>query len=130
MADSVAAQVVSLRKMSTVQLQERWREAFGHDPGSRTKKELWQALAREIQYQIHGCQPEARPVRDLRLPMPGTVITRLYKGYEIAVKVLADGFEYRGQVYRSLTAIADEVTGSHWSGYRFFGLPQRKRQQR
>lgn len=54
--------------------------------------------------------------------MPGTLLTRRYKGREIVVKVLEKGFEHEGRVYRSLTAIANEVTGGHWSGHLFFNV--------
>jgi hypothetical protein len=57
-----------------------------------------------------------------RGPMPGTLLTRPYKGREIVVKVLEKGFEHEGRVYRSLTAIANEVTGGHWSGHLFFNV--------
>ena len=62
------------------------------------------------------------PSHDRRLPMPGAVLTRTYKGEGISVTVLDKGFEYDGDVYRSLTAVAKAVTGSHWNGYHFFGL--------
>lgn len=56
-------------------------------------------------------------------PLPGTVLTREYKGREIRVRVLDGGsFEYDGQPYRSLSAVAKAVTGSHWNGRAFFGL--------
>ena len=58
--------------------------------------------------------------------MPGTVLTRQYKGQTITVTVLEKGFEHEGEVYRSLSALAKTITGSHWSGHRFFGLPQKK----
>ena len=60
--------------------------------------------------------------RDGRVPMPGTVITREYKGTEHRVLVLEDGFEHNGTVYRSLSAVAHAITGSHWNGFHFFGL--------
>ena len=60
--------------------------------------------------------------RDKRLPIPGTVITKEYKGISLQVKVLKSGFEYNGKVYKTLTAIAKEVTGAHWNGYLFFNL--------
>src|SRR5262249_45627611 len=59
---------------------------------------------------------------DQRLPMPGTLLKREYKGQMIHVRVLSRGFEFGGEVYRSLTAIAQKITGSHWNGYLFFGL--------
>ena len=67
----------------------------------------------------------AKPVsrnEDHRVPMPGAVLTREYKGETIAVTVRKDGFEYQGEVYKSLSAVAKEVTGTHWNGYHFFGL--------
>jgi len=60
--------------------------------------------------------------RDARLPMPGTMITRHYRGRTICVAVMADGFEYDGERYRSLSAVAKAVTGTHWNGKLFFGL--------
>lgn len=60
--------------------------------------------------------------RDPRLPIPGTVLVRKYRGQTITVTVLERGFEYAGQVYRSLTAVAKAITGSHWNGLLFFGL--------
>ncbi len=63
-----------------------------------------------------------RPSYDRRLPMPGAVITREYRGQTIAVTVLDQGFEFQGTVYRSLSAVAKAVTGSHWNGPLFWGL--------
>jgi len=60
--------------------------------------------------------------RDKRLPIPGTVITKEYKGIKLQVKILEPGFEYKSKTYKSLTAIAKEVTGAHWNGYLFFSL--------
>jgi hypothetical protein len=59
---------------------------------------------------------------DNRLPPPGTVLTRPYKGRVVQVQVLADGFEYDGHVYASLSAVAKAVTGSHCNGFLFFRL--------
>jgi Protein of unknown function (DUF2924) len=60
------------------------------------------------------------PVQDRRLPPPGTVLTRTYKGTRLQVRVLAAGFEYDGQLYRSLSAVAKAITGSHCNGFLFF----------
>ena len=59
-----------------------------------------------------------------RLPMPGAVITREYKGRTVAVTILPEGFDYDGKVYKSLSAVAKAVTGTHWNGYHFFNLPK------
>ena len=58
------------------------------------------------------------------LPMPGALLTRKYKGRTIQVRVLERGFEFGGEVYRSLSAVAKAVTGSHWNGRLFFDLPR------
>jgi hypothetical protein len=60
--------------------------------------------------------------RDDRVPRPGTLLTRRYKGRTLQVEVLEHGFAYDGQVYRSLSAVAKAITGSHCSGYLFFRL--------
>ena len=62
--------------------------------------------------------------QDDRLPLPGTIITRNYKGRQLQVQVLRDGFEFDGQVYRSLSAVAKAITGSHCNGYLFFRVGQ------
>ena len=61
-------------------------------------------------------------MRDKRLPIPGSVIHKKYKNQDIHVKVLDKGFEYKDKYYRSLSAIAFELTGAHWNGFSFFNL--------
>jgi len=63
---------------------------------------------------------------DSRLPMPGAILRRPYKGREVVVRVLPRGFEYEGEVYRTLSAVAKAVTGTHWNGYHFFNLNPNK----
>lgn len=65
------------------------------------------------------------PGRDERVPPPGAVLVRVFKGREHRVTVRANGFEYAGDVYRSLSAVAHAISGSHWNGYHFFGLGKR-----
>jgi hypothetical protein len=60
--------------------------------------------------------------RDPRLPAPGGVLAREFRGEQIIVRVLPEGFEYAGRLFRSLSAVAREVTGAAWNGYVFFGL--------
>jgi hypothetical protein len=65
--------------------------------------------------------PAPTPV-DSRLPPPGTLLTRRYKGQDLHVQVLADGFAFAGAVYPSLSAVAKAITGSHCNGFSFFRL--------
>ena len=59
---------------------------------------------------------------DPRLPAPGTVLTRLYKGQSLEVTVLTNGFAFQGKVFPSLSALAKAITGSHCNGFQFFRL--------
>ena len=72
----------------------------------------------------HGAKGRVRPAdaADPRLPRPGTILIRPYKGEEVRVTVQDDGFEYEGQLFRSLSAVAKAVTGTHTNGYLFFKL--------
>jgi hypothetical protein len=63
---------------------------------------------------------------DARLPMPGTILSRDYKGRRISVEVRENGFDYDGKLYRSLSAVAQAVTGTKWNGFLFWGLIQSK----
>src|SRR5437868_15272908 len=64
--------------------------------------------------------------RDGRLPPPGTLLTRRMDHRQVVVKVLEDGFEFESRRYRSLSAIAREVTGTRWNGLLFFGVAERR----
>jgi hypothetical protein len=66
-------------------------------------------------------QPITLP-EDSRLPLPGTILVREYKGCSVQVRVLEQGFEYAGQTWRSLSAVAKAVTGTHINGFLFFKL--------
>jgi hypothetical protein len=63
---------------------------------------------------------------DWRVPPPGTLLTRRHGNREIVAKVLKKGFEFESRHYRSLSAIAREVTGTRWNGLLFFGLAERR----
>ena len=62
---------------------------------------------------------------DTRVPLPGSTITRVYKGETLEVKVAPAGFEYEGELYKSLSAVAKKITGSHCNGYLFFRLAKK-----
>lgn len=64
---------------------------------------------------------------DERLPPAGTTLTRKYKGIDHQVKVMPIGFDYDGKVYKSLTAVAKQITGQHCSGFTFFNLGKARR---
>lgn len=68
--------------------------------------------------------------RDPRVPPPGTILNKTYKGQQLSVLVRHSDFEFNGEVYSSLSAIANAVTGSHVNGYTFFGLNRKKETRR
>ena len=63
-----------------------------------------------------------QPVRDPRIPIPGTMLIRKYKRRTIRVLVAADGLEFEGERYKTLSAVAKAITGTHCNGFRFFKL--------
>lgn len=145
MKDTVLARVAALPKMSLPELKATWRDLYGEDPPRTTSAHLVRRLAYRIQELSFGVDPaiEARiaaqakalfsapgrpktKTKDYAEPMVGTRLVRSYKGIEYQVTVLADGFEYQGAKYRTLSKIATLITGANWSGPAFFGLKPRK----
>ena len=96
----------------------RIQERAGPRLSNATKREL-ERIARALE-KDRGHQP--KPTRQLK---PGTKLLREWNGVVHEVLILDDGAEYRGARYSSLTAVAREITGAHWSGPRFFGLKTR-----
>ena len=110
-----------------------WRlQALAEGDLSERARRRAQELARDADLRLNPPQRQAtattatpEPVRmpapvDPRLPPPGTILTRPYKGQLVQVHVLTDGFAYAGRVYASLSAVAKAITGSHTNGYHFF----------
>ena len=112
-----------------------WRLQVNQEGGlSERARQRARELATESDVRLTA--PRPRPVapggetttasiefpQDVRLPMPGAIITRRYKNQNVEVRVLPRGFEYEGDVYRTLSAVAKKVTGTHWNGFNFFNL--------
>jgi hypothetical protein len=72
--------------------------------------------------QPHATMEVTPPHHDERLPPPGSILIRVYKGQKHEVKILQHGFEYQGQVFGSLSAVAKQITGTHCNGFWFFHL--------
>jgi hypothetical protein len=133
--DDVARELATLGEMDRSALLQRWRMAFGRDAPPRLSRALMQkAIAYELQVEAFGGLP-SRTRRALRagakadgrstltnLPGRGTRLIREWHGTVHDVEVLEDGYLWRGVRHRSLSAIARAITGTRWSGPRFFGL--------
>jgi len=91
----------------------------------RAREIAEQVLVREIPPPGWPGVPETlapEPPRDPRLPMPGTTLAREFRGERVEVLVLERGFEWRGEAYPSLSAVATAISGMHVNGFRFFWL--------
>lgn len=95
--------------------------AFGGP--SRQTRRLLDALADESD----GKPVHTRTVADPRKPVAGIKLVREWNGVAHTVTVLRDGFEWQGQRYKSLSAIARTIAGTRWNGWRFFGMRQAER---
>ena len=94
-------------------------QAEAHGDLSMATQRFLERLGRELE--AGGAAPNLKTGDHVRL-QPGTVLVRQHAGAEHRVMVLADGFAWSGQVYRSLSAVAFAITGTRWNGRRFFGL--------
>jgi hypothetical protein len=137
---AVEAELDRLAVMPIVQLRVRYREVFRGDPPKAFGPDL---LRRSIAYRIqerafgglsrsaqrtldqmmksYAAKPNGKIVLPRRIK-PGSVLVREWKGKSHRVMVLADGFAYDGATYSNLSEIAVLITGTRWSGPRFFGL--------
>lgn len=133
-----------LSDLTLFEIRAEWRRLHRMPPPMRLSRDLLiRAIAYKKQERAHGglskatlrrvarvADPNDQETFQSQLPSPislkpGTILVREWHGTTHSVLVVSDGFEWRGQTYRSLTAIAGEITGAHWSGPRFFGLTKR-----
>ena len=138
----VERQIAEWGDRSTQDLRVAWRELHRTGPPQGLSRDLLiRALAHRLQEQTHGGTSRAQRRRLQRLAREfekgsgssdpgmvlrtGTTLMRQWRGRTHTVLVGEDGFEYEGRQYRSLTVIAERITGAHWSGPRFFGLTKR-----
>jgi hypothetical protein len=107
-------------------LSERARQRaaeLANDADLRLNPPLLRRPAPQVREQaIVPIQPAAR---DKRLPPAGSILARRYKDKVVQVQVTEHGFAYQGQIYKSLSAVAKAITGSHCNGFWFFGLTRR-----
>jgi hypothetical protein len=133
----IAAEIAGLFDRSTQELRLAWRKLHRTEPPLDVSRDLLiRALAHHLQEHAHGGASVAlrRRLQTLAgasergacsfdpgtVPKTGTTLVRQWRGRAHAILVREDGFEYEGQHYRSLTVIAERITGAHWSGPRFF----------
>ena len=141
MTDTIVARIAALKAAPTPDLRTMWRDLFETEPPRQNRRFLESRLAyriQELEYgelkpsiverlealgeELDGGNVEVRKRRTDDRPIAGTRLIREYQGVEHCATVLADGFEYRGRPYKSLSAIARAITGTRWNGWVFFGI--------
>ena len=138
----VDGEIAGFPDRSTQDLRRAWRTLYHTGPPLGLSRDLIiRGLANKLQRRVHGGPSRAlqRRLRILEFEKgagsfePGGVLktgaslVRRWRGHTHIVLVGEDGFEYDGRRYRSLTVIAERITGAHWSGPRFFGVNRRAR---
>ena len=132
-AAAIAAEIEHIRSLRLDALRRQWRLVFGRMPAAGLSKDLLgRMIAARLQERAFGgldrdslrfleslARHDRPPPRQLK---PGTVLVREYQGRRHIVTTVRDGFDWQGITYRSLSAIARAITGTAWSGPRFFAL--------
>lgn len=130
MSEALEAEIASLPKLGREGLKNRWRKLFkAAPPAAFTPDLLARGIAWQLQEKAHGgLAPElCRQLKRLgtarrRSMRPGNRLVRRWRGSTYVVEVVEGGFAYDGQTFASLSEIARLITGTRWSGPRFFGL--------
>ena len=133
--------LASLETMPAGEMRDRWQELHKTPPPNVPPSLLRPLLAQALQEKRHGPLPKLVRRELMRLAVegksasgvpapkptlsPGARLVREWNGQTILVDVIEDGFQHAGRTWNSLSEIARYVTGSHWSGPRFFGLVKR-----
>jgi Protein of unknown function (DUF2924) len=140
----VEDEIARLVDQSSRELRLAWRKLHRTRPPLGLSRDLMiRALANQLQEHTHGgpslalrrrlqtlagdLEKGARTLDPGVVLRTGTRLVRQWRGHNHTVLVHQDGFEYEGRRYRSLTVIAERITGTHWSGPRFFGVTRRAR---
>ena len=126
----------ALVTLSPAQLRERWAEVCDGTPPAVPDSLLRRGIAHALQERAFGGLPAvtrrtleavarngAVTAEDLPIRLkPGTRLMRQWNGRMHSVLVTDEGYQFDGRTWASLSAIAERITGAHWSGPRFFGL--------
>jgi hypothetical protein len=141
MTDTIITKIAELKDTPTADLRSLWAKLFDSEPPKQNRRFLESRLAyriQELEYgglkpatierlnalsnELSGEKVTKRRIRTDQHPIAGTRLIREYQGIEHCATVTDSGFEYQGQPYKSLSAIARAITGTRWNGWVFFGL--------
>jgi hypothetical protein len=130
---AIAAEIARIRALALDVLRRGWRAEFGRPPPTGLSRDLLgRMIAWRLQERAFGGLDRvslafldrlARQSGSRRRQLkPGTVLVREYQGQRHTITVGREGFDWQGSTYPSLSAIARAITGTAWSGPRFFAL--------
>src|SRR6267154_1264403 len=137
---ALEAEIGRLPALSLLELRNRWKTLFGHRaPKSLRRNFLARAVAYQMQVEAYGGLSVAtkRRLREIVSAVrngdanamlgssrikPGTQMIRQWQNTTHTVTALAEGFEWKGCTYKSLSAVANAITGTNWNGFAFFGI--------
>lgn len=128
MATSIEDQLTALMALPEVALGDEWRRIYGTAPPKLSAALLRRGIAYRLQEKAYGKMPSSiaraltKGAKAAAEITPGTRFVREWNGRTIDVLATEDGMLWQGKTWRSLSAIAREVTGTAWSGPRFFGV--------
>jgi hypothetical protein len=122
--DSAVVHILHLRRKLAWELQARAEGGLPEETRQYALNVAWQSTLRTRRERTPHRNSTLSLGHDPRIPPPGTLLRREFRGKSVLVKVLPGGFEYDQRVFRSLSAIAQLVTGTKWNGFVFFGLGQ------
>ena len=135
----VAREIAGLADLDRAHLVARWQRRYGRPPPSKLSRAMLEkGIAYEIQCAAFGglsatvkralrAAASGTSFESSRHVAPGARLIREWNGTVHEVDVVEGGYVWQGETYRSLTAIARAITGTKWSGPRFFGLERRSR---
>jgi hypothetical protein len=137
---ALEAEIGRLPALSLLELRHRWKTLFGHPaPKSLRRNFLARAVAYQMQVEAYGGLSAAtkRRLREIANAVrngdanttlgssrikTGTQMIRQWQGTTHTVTALVEGFEWDGRTYKSLSAVANAITGTNWNGFAFFGI--------
>ncbi len=137
MNKTITQEIQELQHMALPELQAKFREVYGYQPIMNKPQTLRKRLAFRIQELYYGGLTSAEHEvlngiadgrktpgnNEQKVMMPGTILTRIWKGKVYETTVMQDGkYEYAGQIFRSLSRVARAITGTSWNGKIFFGV--------
>lgn len=135
----------SIAQLSLNELRQKWAEYWGIQPHRYIRREM---LEKSLEFKLkqergegltsdqqkrfdnlvaqYRRNPEHFDQVNMSAVKPGTRLVRAWKGKRYNVIIRSSGYEFEGNIFKSLSQIASDITGTRWNGWVFFGLKRRE----